>query len=333
MKKIKIGIIGCSRISKASVIPAIIESDSSELSAIGSREIKKSKEFSETFHCENFGTYEDVIEDKKIDAVYISTPVGTHEEWTIKALKAGKHVLCEKSSTTDYESAKRMVKTAKENNVRILEGFMFRFHPSHKKILELIKSKTIGKKFSFFGEYGFADVPRTDIRYKKKLGGGILNDAGCYPICASRIIFGENPKEIFCDLIIDKESDVDVKASITLRYSEDQIANMIVGYGLGYQSKYKIWGDKGTIQLSRAYNIPSDMKPKIKLELEDTENEIFLEPKNHFKLMIDAFCNEIKTNKKIFFDFEEDLLEQAKVMDACRRSFNEKRTIKISEVN
>lgn len=331
-KQKKIGIIGCSRIADSSVIPAIISSEFGKLSIIGSSDIKKAKKFSKKFQCENFGTYEDVINDENIDAVYISTPIGLHEKWAIKALKAGKHVLCEKSSTVSYESAKKMVNTAKENNSRILEGFMFRFHPSHKKVLELIKSNTIGKKFSFYGEYGFSDVPHADIRYKKELGGGVLNDAACYPICASRIIFGRNPKEISCNLVIDKDSGVDVKTSVTLRYSENMIANMVVGYGLGYQSKYRIWGEKGLIQLSRAYNIPSDMKPKIRLEFPSEEKEIFLEPANHFELMIDAFCEEIKMNNNSFFDFEEDLLAQARIMDACRKSFRERRVIKISEI-
>lgn len=330
--EIRIGVIGCSRIADSSVIPAILSSEFGKLAIVGSRDIEKSRKFSEKFQCENFGTYEDVINDENIDAVYISTPVGLHEEWAIKALKVGKHVLCEKSSTISFESAKKMVTVAKANNVRILEGLMFRFHPSHKKIKELLKLNTIGKIFAFYGEYGFADIPHTDIRYKKELGGGILNDAACYPVCASRIIFEGIPNEIFCDMIIDKDTNVDVKSSITLKYSDDLIANMIVGYGLGYQSKYRIWGEEGLIQLSRAYNIPPNMKPQIKIEFPDKEKEILLEPANHFKLMIDAFCKEIRLDRDSFFNFEEDLLIQAKIMDACRKSFRERRTIKISEI-
>ncbi|MBN4046329.1 Gfo/Idh/MocA family oxidoreductase [Nitrosarchaeum koreense] len=327
-KKIQIGIIGCSRIAESSVIPSIISSKFGKLSSIGSRKIEKAKKFSVNFQCKEFGTYEDVIDNKNIDAIYISTPVGLHEEWAIKALKAGKHVLCEKSSTVNYESAKRMVNTAKKNNCRILEGLMFRFHPSHKKIIDFIQAGKIGKKFSFYGEYGFPDIPHTDIRYKKELGGGVLNDAGCYPICASRIIFGENPKEVVCNLIIDKNSDVDVKASISLRYSQNMMANMVVGYGLGYQSKYRIWGEKGLIQLSRAYNIPANMKPKIRLEFPDKEKEILTKSANHFKLMIDAFCKEINESNS-FFNFEEDLLMQAKIMEACRISHYQQKIVKI----
>ena len=205
---------------------------------------------------------------------------------------------------------------------------MFRFHPSHKKIKELIISKKIGEVYSFFGRYGFPNPSKKNIRFKKDLGGGILNDAGCYPICASRLIFDESPNSVSCNLIIDKNYDVDVKASISLRYSENRVANMVVGYGLGYQSKYRIWGGKGLIQLSRAYNIPSNMKPKIILEIADKEKEILIKPANHFELMINAFSKEInKTNS--FFNFEKDLLIQAKIMEACRESHNKQKIVKI----
>ena len=109
LNRLKFGIIGCSRIAKRSVIPAILKSEFAELEMIGSRTLEKAKEFSNEFNCKKFGTYEDVISDDSVDAVYISTPIGTHEEWAIKATSAGKHVYCEKSSTTSYISAQKMI--------------------------------------------------------------------------------------------------------------------------------------------------------------------------------------------------------------------------------
>ena len=107
MNSIKIGIIGCSRIAKRSVIPAIIKSKYAEIEIIGSRSKDNAKEFCKEFYCRKFGTYEDVIKDKSVDAVYFSTPIGTHEELAIRAASEGKHVYCEKSSTTSFESAKK----------------------------------------------------------------------------------------------------------------------------------------------------------------------------------------------------------------------------------
>ena len=163
MKPLKFGIIGCSRIAKRSVIPAIQKSEFAELEIIGSRSTDKAKEFANQFNCEKFGTYEDVISDDSVDVVYISTPISTHAEWSIKATEAGKHVYVEKSSAPDYDSARRMVESAKENNVRLMEGFMFRFHPQHQKVKELIKEGKIGEIKSFNGVFGFPAFPEGDI--------------------------------------------------------------------------------------------------------------------------------------------------------------------------
>ena len=191
MKPLKFGIIGCSRIAKRSVIPAIIKSEFAELEIIGSRSKDKAEEFAKEFKCEKFGTYDDVISDNSVDVVYISTPISTHREWSIKASEAGKHVYVEKSSAANLSSAREMVESAKENNVRLMEGFMFRFHPQHQKVKELINDGKIGEIKSFNGVFGFPAFPEGDIRYASSTrGGGFLKDSGCYPICASRMIFG-----------------------------------------------------------------------------------------------------------------------------------------------
>ena len=193
MVPLKFGIIGCSRIAKRSVIPAITKSEFAEIEMIGSRSNDKAKIFSNEFNCKKYGTYEDVISDDSIDVVYISTPIGTHEELCVKAATAGKHIHCEKSSTISFESAKKMIECSKQNNVRIMEGFMFRFHPQHQKVKSLLNDNRIGDLVSFNGSFGFPTFPEGDIRYNSKLGGGFLNDSGCYPICASRMIFDEEP--------------------------------------------------------------------------------------------------------------------------------------------
>lgn len=331
-KKIRFGIIGCSRIAENSTIPAILNSQYAQLVNIGSRTHQKAEKFATKFNCKKYGTYQDILSDDDVDAVYISTPVGLHEEWTVKAAKAGKHVLCEKSSTTSYSSAKVMVETAKQNNVRLMEGFMFRFHPSHKKVLELIHNGVLGNIFSFYGMYGFQAVSKDDIRYQKNLGGGILNDAACYPICASRIIFGREPIGTTCNLQIDSDTTIDERALLTLKYGNDKFAQMAVGYGLFYQSMYRIWGSEGSLNLSRSYNIPQDMPASLTIHSSKENNEITIEPTNHFSLMMDGYSKEILGMESAGFDFEGDLLAQAKVMQAARMSNLENRFVELSEV-
>lgn len=332
MNKIKIGVIGCSTIAKSSTIPAILKSKYADLEFIGSTSEKKSKEFASEYGIEKYGTYEDVFNDSNVDAVYISTPVGTHEKWVLKAANAGKHVLCEKSSTISYSSAKQMIDVCTKNNVRIMEGFMFRFHPSHQKVKEFIKKGSLGKLFSFYGKYGFPPIEHNNIRYDKSLGGGVLNDAGCYPICASRILFESEPKGILCNLSIDEESSVDTKASIMMDFDQNRVSHSVVGYDLFYQSAYSIWGSKGNISLSRAYNVPPDMPVNLEIQTDNLNEKILIDPVDHFELMVNAFANELKTKNSSSFNFEKELLNQAKVMEAARISEQEKRYVKINEI-
>jgi len=330
--KINIGIIGCSTIAKNSTIPAILNSNNTKLEHIGSRSNNKALEFSKTFDCEKYGTYDDVINDKNVDAVYISTPVGNHEEWVLKSAKAGKHVLCEKSSTTSFESAKKIVRISKENNVRLMESFMYRFHPSHQKVKECINDKIIGKVFLFSSKYGFPPISRDNIRYDKSLGGGILNDAGCYPINASRMLFESEPRGVFCNLTMDKETQVDTKATLLMDFEGNRQSQSSVGYDLEYESNYGLWGSDGSLSLTRAYNIPPDMQARLNIKNNSIEKEILIEPVNHFKLMIESFSDEIIKSNSCKYNFEKDLLNQAKVMEACRISNNEKRYVEIKEI-
>jgi len=327
LNPLKFGIIGCSRIARKSVIPAILKSEFAELEIIGSRTIEKSKEFSTEFNCKKNGTYDDVISDDSINAVYISTPIGTHAELAMKAASAGKHVYCEKSATDSFTSAKEMVECSKNNNVRIMEGFMFRFHPQHKKVKELINNNKIGDLDSFYGSFGFPSFPEGDIRYNKELGGGFLNDSGCYPICASRMIFDQEPLSVFSHNSIDSKTGVDVKGTSILTYKNNKTASITYANGNYYQAKYEVWGSEGVISLDRAYSVPSDFITKINLQYnienswEGRKNEIIkVEPTDHFLKMIDMFCMEINGNDKLSLNFEKELLNQAKVMEAHRLS-------------
>ena len=338
--KIKFGIIGCSRIAKRSVIPAITKSEFAETEMIGSRSIDKAKIFSDEFNCEKYGTFEDVISDDSVDAVYISTPIGTHEEWAIKAASAGKHILCEKSSTTSFESAKKMTEHSKQNNVRILEGFVFRFHPQHQKVKELIDNNKIGDLVSFNGSFGFPAFPEGDIRYDSKLGGGFLNDSGCYPINASRMIFEEEPIGVSCILSIDAKTGVDTRGTSYIIFENEKTASITYGNGNYYQAMYNIWGSEGIISLERAYSVPPDFKTKVNIQYSTENNWDGRKSENyqinavdHFTEMINAFCLEISGNKKFSFNFEEELKNQAKVMDAHRISSNEKRFVSLDEIN
>lgn len=329
--KIKFGVIGCSRVAQRYFFPAVNSSEIASLEIIGSRSKEKAEEWARQNNCKLSGNYEDVL-NSNVDAVYISLPIGLHEEFVIKAAEAGKHVLCEKSSTISFESAKRMVESCKKNNVRLLEGFSFRFHPQHDLVLEYIQKERLGTIFNFYGMYGFPSPSNDDFRWKKELGGGVLNDVTCYPICASRIIFQSEPISVTSHLEYDKSRLVDMRNSIFMLYPKNKTAFVSSGFDNYYQSSYSIWGSKARITTKRSYAVPKNFVTSIYFHQDDEIKEIKIREADQFKIMMEKFCESILDCSSPCFNFEDDLMAQAKVMEAVRLSYNEKRTVVLNEI-
>ena len=328
---LKFGLIGCSKTASKNFLPVINSKNDIKLDFIGSRSFDKAKNWAKENNCENFGNYDDVI-NSDVDAIYLPLPIGLHEEWAIKAAKSGKHILCEKSSTTSYNSAKKIIDICKTNNVRILEGFSFRFHPQHKKIQNLMISE-LGEFHNFYGTFGFPSPPKDDIRWSQKLGGGILNDAACYPICASRIIFDSNPINVTTNLDIDTEHQIDKKADVFLTFPNKKTAFISSGFSHYFQSKYSIWGSNAKITANRAYAVSKNFDTSIHLDKDDKITEIQIPKSDQFELMFTEFCDVISKQKINLFNFEDELLDQAKVLECARISHKEKRTVFLNELN
>lgn len=330
---VSFGVLGCSRVALKGVLPAMRDSHAAKLARVGSRTPEKAKEAAERFGCASWGTYEDVIADKRIDAVYISLPNVLHEEWAVKAANAGKHVLCEKPSAISYGAAKNMIAAAEKNNVRLLEGFMFWYHPQHTRVKELIAEGVLGELLRFDGCFGYPMPERESNRMKRELGGGSFYDAMPYPVYASRMIFGEEPESVFCNLDRDPESGVDVRADILLRYPAGKSAFASSIFGCYFQSTYSILGSKAQVRMGRAYAVPRDMGTRIFLDADDITQEIRVEPADHFGLMLDDFCEEVLKGVAGAKRYEEDLLAQARVLEAARLSDKEKRAVDIIEIS
>ena len=331
--EIRFGIIGCSSIAKRTIIPTIKEAKHARLQMIGSSSREKAKRFAERFSCDLFGDYDEVLERNDVDAVYISLPPSLNEKWVIRSAKAGKHILCEKPSAVSYKSAKKMIHECKKNRVRILEGFSFRFHPQHAFVLKMMRQNRLGKIFSFSGVYGF-NLPYTkeNFRFRKELGGGVLNDVGCYLIYASRMLFQNKPYSISCNLDIDKKSGVDTRGTVHMTYSGRHVAMAAFSYHAFFRSAYSVWGSKGIVSLKRAFNIRKNMTASINLETEDGMKYLKLKPSNQSKLMIEEFCKALQYPKTRTFSYENDLLTQAQVMEAGRQSYLKKRITYVNEI-
>ena len=243
----------------------------------------------------------------------------------------GKHIICEKSATTSFIDATNVVDVSKKNNVRILEAFAFRFHSQHKKFKELIKNDVVGQIHVFEGKFGLVRDDFIGFRFDKDLGGGTLNDAGCYPVCASRMILEEEPIGVSSTLRYDDKKGVDVQGSFYFVYPKNKCAFGSFGYCNSYQSTYSVWGSKSMMGLKRAYAIKPNTNSIIWINSDDGYKEIEIPWVNQSKVMIEEFCQSIQ-NGNSSFNYENDLLMQAKSMEAIRLSNSEKRFVLLDEI-
>jgi len=331
-KPLRFGVLGCSRVAQKSTIPALLDSDLTSVSAIGSRQIETAQTCADKFHIEGSGTYTDILERDDVDAVYLSLPNVLHEEWTIKAIEAGKHVWCEKPAAMTFSSARKITDHAKKRGVLVTEGFPFLFHPQHKKVNGLVSEGAVGDVTTFHGQFSYPMPELGNIRLNLSLGGGIYADAAVYPIRASRMIFNEEPESIFCTLIKNAESGVDVKADMVLTFSKNKTAHISVAFDAYFQSTYSALGSSGMISVERAYAVPSDKDTKIFLNRNDETETFNIGATNQFKKFAENFASMVG-NKEKWTMSANDLLAQARVFDAGLKSNKERRVVSIAEIN
>lgn len=336
MKKVRIGILGCANVAGKYAIKAFQAIDNAEVAAIASRDYTKAKEWGKKFGVEAASSYDELLQRKDIDAVYIPLPIGLHQEWALKAADAGKHVLCEKSLSDSFASVKKMVEYCRSKKVVLYENFMCDYHPQHALAKSSVAQGNIGDPLVFKGYFGFPPFPKTSFRYNSELGGGSLNDAGAYTVFMARKMFGE-PVSVTARLTVDPETKVDLQGSAFLEFSESKVGFLSFGFNNVYQNKYSLWGTKGKITVNRAYSIPPDMKPQVELlkneNLLETVTTLDLPAANHFELIFHDFCETIlsKNTGKTLLVYQQ-LLSQAKVLEAVRISSRENRKVLLSEV-
>lgn len=332
MKKIRLGILGCATIVEKQIAVALKDVVSCQLVAIASRDVVKAKAWAEKYGCAYESSYDTLLQRSDIDAVYIPLPVGLHTEWVVKAARAGKHVLCEKSLAESYAAVKKMVSVCNEEGVHLFENFMCNHHPQHEKVQELIKNGELGRIFLFQGAFGFPPMDHKNIRYNKELGGGSLNDAGAYPLFMSRKLLRDEPQRITCQLQYEskgKKYEVDIQGNALLEFPSGKTAFISFGFDNFYQNNYSLWGERGKLLVKRAYTIPADMKPEVELQQQGLTQNVEINSANHFVLIFTAFCDAILSEQKPDYAL---LLSQARAMEALRLSAQEKRSVGLSEI-
>ncbi len=203
---LRLGVLGAARIARGGIMPAARRTDSVEVVAVATRGGKKSREVRDIApDAELFEDYDSLLESDGVDAIYIPLPNSMHVEWTIKALEAGKHTLCEKPFALDAEGAQRAVETAAKQGLALMEGFMFRLHPQTRRLKALISEGAVGEVRQAVAQFGHRLDDPADVRGVGSLGGGSLGDVGCYCVSALRLAFGAEPKRASAFARFDEE--------------------------------------------------------------------------------------------------------------------------------
>lgn len=290
--KIRIGIVGCAKIAKRSVIPAILQLNSDyELVAVASRNIRKANEFAQEFGCHAIAGYENIINSDEIDALYIPLPTGMHYEWVGKAIAAGKHVYAEKSFASTCAQTRTLVAAATSNKVALMEGYMFLYHRQQALVLSMIREGQLGDLRHFYGCFSFPPLPDDDFRYDEELGGGVLLDAAGYPLRAARFFCGESLVVQASTVSRDPNKGNSLWGSAYLSNGVGMGASIAFGFDNAYQCRYEILGSYGKITAERAYTPGASFSPRLIFEASDGIRYIDVKPDNHFVGAMREFRN------------------------------------------
>jgi len=294
-RKIRWGVLSTANIGRVAVIPAIQHSANGELVAVASRDRQKAQEFAKKLGIPaSYGSYEALLSAEDVDAVYIPLPNSMHREWTIKASEKKKHVLCEKPLAMNSAECVEMERSAQINGVKLMEAFMYRFHPQTQKVLDLVRSGAIGELRLIHSAFTFRVSNPANIRLQPQLGGGSLMDVGCYCVNISRTIAGQEPVEVQAYANWGSTG-VDDQMLAYLRFRNGLLAQFDCSLILSRREFYQLVGKEGTIDVPVAF-LPDATEATIKLCKDGKEENHVVPGVDEYRLMVEHFANCILNN-------------------------------------
>ena len=256
MRKVKWGVLGVARIGVEKVIPAMQRGEASEIAAIASRDLGKARTAADKLGIARaFGAYEDLLADPDIEAVYNPLPNELHVSWTLRALAAGKHVLCEKPIGLDAEEARPLIDARNRSGKLVAEAFMVRFHPQWRRARELARDGTIGEAQAIQTFFSYRLLDPDNVRNRPPGGGG-LYDIGCYAILTARYIFAAEPVRVIATIDRDPNFQTDRLASAILEFPGGRNLTFTVGTQASAHQRVTIVGDAGRIEVLIPFNAP-----------------------------------------------------------------------------
>jgi predicted dehydrogenase len=292
--KIRWGVLGAAGIATEKVIPAMQRSECSVVAAIASRSLEKGRAAAQRLGIDKvYGAYEDLLADAGIDAVYIPLPNHLHVPWSIRALEAGKHVLCEKPIAPTMAEALALAEAARQRpHLKVMEAFMYRFHPQWQLAGELVRSGDIGQLRNVHVSFSYYNADPANIRNQRDIGGGGLLDIGCYALSVSRLLFAAEPRRVMASVEYDPHFQTDRLASGLLEF-EQGTATFTCSTQSGSYQRAIILGSDGRVEIEIPFNAPPDRPCKVTHQRGQAVETIIVEAVDQYTLQADAFARAI----------------------------------------
>jgi predicted dehydrogenase len=321
---VKWGVLGVAKIATEKVIPAMQRGLMCRIEAIASRDAARAREAAEKLGVPRaYGSYEELLADPEIEAIYNPLPNELHVSWTEKALAAGKHVLCEKPIALDAEEGRRLVAARDKSRKLVAEAFMVRFHPQWRRAREIVRSGAIGDVGAIQTLFTYRLLDAQNVRNRPPGGGG-LYDIGCYAILTARYVFGDEPRRVAAALDVDPLFGTDRLASAILEFPGGRHLTFSAATQLAGAQRVVIAGTAGRIEVKIPFNAPPDRPTQIVVDSGadlvggGARTEEF-PVCDQYTLQGDAFARAVRGEAPLEFPIE-DALANMKVIDACFRA-------------
>jgi predicted dehydrogenase len=324
MEKVRWGVLGVAGIATKKVIPGMQRGTSSEVVAIASRDLRKAQDAAASLGiAKAYGSYDELLADRTVEAVYIPLPNHLHAPWTVRAAEAGKHVLCEKPIAMNMVEAEQLLAVRDRTGVLIEEAFMVRTHQQWLTALDLVRSGRIGRLCAITGFFSYFNDNPSNIRNIVEVGGGALMDIGCYLVTTSRLLFDREPARVFAAIERDPAMGTDRVTSITLDFGSGHAIGTCSTQLVPYQRMH-VLGTKGRIELEIPFNVPPDRPIAI---IVDDGSDLFgggakrleFEVCDQYTIQGDLFSKAVREGLKPAVPLE-DSVRNMSVIDALFRS-------------
>jgi xylose dehydrogenase (NAD/NADP) len=310
-----LGIISTADINRK-VIPGAHVSKKVDLVAVASRNQRRAEEYAKEWKIERaYGSYEALLADPGIDAVYISLPNTLHVEWSIRSVEAGKHVLCEKPLTRNPDDAKAAFDAADRAKRILMEAFMYRHNPQTKRMQELIEEGAVGDVRLIRSAFSYSLYDTSNIRLRTEVEGGALMDVGCYCVSGSRLAAGSEPEEVYGAAWFGP-SGTDWVFAGTMRFPDAVLATFDCGTALPFRDELEVIGSEGSLFLDDPWHVT---KPVIELRREDGNEKIRIKREDSYRLELENLSDAIAGEAKPLLG-RADAMGQARALAALHES-------------